>query len=136
MGKPAAKQGDQIIATDIHIVMVPAPPGPPVPTPLPHPFLGMINGNLSMNVKIMGMPAATVGSTATNQPPHLPTPPGVSFQIPPTNQGTIMMGSTTVMINGKPAARMGDQAQTCADPAPNMSAQVVVSGAATVMIGG
>jgi len=136
MGKPAAKQGDQIIATDIHIVLVPSPPGSPVPTPLPHPFTGIINGNLSTNVKMMGMPAATVGSTAANQPPHLPTPPGVSFQIPPTNQGTILMGSMTVMINGKQAARMGDQAQTCADPAPNMGAQVVVAGAATVMIGG
>jgi uncharacterized Zn-binding protein involved in type VI secretion len=136
MGKPAAKQGDQIMATDIHIVLVPAPPGPPVPTPLPHPFTGMLNGSLSTNVKIAGMPAATVGSTATNQPPHLPTPPGVSFQIPPTNQGTVMMGSTTVMINGRQAARMGDQAQTCADPVPNMGAQVVVTGAPTVMIGG
>jgi uncharacterized Zn-binding protein involved in type VI secretion len=45
-----------------------------------------------------------------------------------------MMGSANVMINGKPAARMGDQAQTCADPAPNMAAQVIAAG--TVMIGG
>lgn len=135
MGMPAAKQGDQIVATDTHIVLVPAPPGPPTPTPLPHPFMGMINGSLSTNVKIMGMPAATVGSTATNQPPHLPTPPGVSFQIPPTNQGTILAGSGTVMINHKPAARNGDQAQTCADPAPNMTAKVVAA-PGIVMIGG
>jgi uncharacterized Zn-binding protein involved in type VI secretion len=133
MGQPAAKQGDQITAVDMHIVMVPSPGGP-VPTPLPHPFAGIIDGNLSPTVKIMGMPAATVGSTATNTPPHLPTPPGTTFQIPPMNRGTVMFGSTTVMINGKPAARAGDQAQTCADPAPNMAAQVVATG--TVMIGG
>jgi uncharacterized Zn-binding protein involved in type VI secretion len=133
MGQPAAKQGDQITATDMHIVMVPSAGGP-VPTPLPHPFAGVIDGNLSTNVMIMGMPAATVGSTATNTPPHIPTPPGTSFQIPPTSRGTIMVGSSTVMINGKPAARNGDQAQTCADPAPNMSATVVAAG--TVMIGG
>jgi uncharacterized Zn-binding protein involved in type VI secretion len=133
MGKPAAKQGDQITAIDIHIVMVPSPGGP-VPTPLPHPFNGFLNGGLSSNVMIMGRPAATVGSTASNQPPHLPTPPGTTFQIPPTNQGTVMMGSANVMINGKPAARMGDLAQTCADPAPNMAAQVIAAG--TVMIGG
>ena len=36
MGQPAAKQGDQIVATDTHIVLVPSPGGP-VPTPLPHP---------------------------------------------------------------------------------------------------
>ncbi len=133
MGQPAAKQGDQITAVDIHIVMVPSPGGP-VPTPLPHPFAGIIDGNLSADVKVMGMPAATVGSTATNTPPHIPTPPGTVFQVPPTNRGTIMRGSSTVMINSKPAARAGDFAQTCADPAPNMAAQVVAVG--TVMIGG
>lgn len=133
MGQPAAKQGDQITAVDIHIVMVPSPGGP-VPTPLPHPFAGIIDGKLSSNVKIMGLQAATLGSTATNQPPHLPTPPGTAFQVPPNNRGTIQMGSSTVMINGKPAARMGDQAQTCADPAPNMTGSVVAAG--TVLIGG
>lgn len=130
---PAAKQGDQVVAVDIHIVMVPSPGGP-VPTPLPHPFSGMLDGSLSSNVNVMGLPAATVGSTANNQPPHIPTPPGTAFQIPPTNQGTIIRGSSTVFINGKPAARAGDPAQTCADPAPNPGGQVIAVG--TVMIGG
>jgi len=133
MGQPAAKQGDQITAVDMHIVLVPSPGGP-VPTPLPHPFTGIIDGNLSPNVKIRGMPAATVGSTATNTPPHIPTPPGTAFQIPPTNRGVIIRGSSTVMINGRPAARAGDMAQTCADPVPNTAAQVVAGG--TVLIGG
>lgn len=133
MGQPAAKQGDQITAVDTHIVLVPSPSGP-VPTPLPHPFTGIIDGNLSMDVKIMGMAAATEGSTASNQPPHIPTPPGTSFQIPPTNQATILRGSATVRINGKGAARAGDPAQSCADPAPNPGATVIASG--TVMIGG
>ncbi len=132
MGQPAAKQNDQVTATDMHIVLVPSPGGP-VPTPLPHPFIGLIDGNLSADVKIGGLPAATVGSTASNTPPHLPTPPGTAFQIPPTNRGTIMVGSATVMINGKPAARNGDQVQTCADPVPNMTGIVVAAG--TVMIG-
>ena len=71
-GMPAAKQGDMVQAMDTHIVMVPSPGGP-VPTPTPgHPFNGMINGGLSTDVMIGGLPAATVGSTATNQPPHLP----------------------------------------------------------------
>lgn len=133
MGKPAAKQGDMITAIDIHIVMVPSPGGP-VPTPLPHPFVGALNGNLSSDVKIASMPAATLGSTAQNQPPHIPTPPGTTFQIPPTNQATIMMGSATVFINNKPAARLGDTVQTCADPAPNTAGQIVAS--STVLIGG
>ena len=133
MGKIAAKQGDQIIAVDMHIVMVPSPGGP-VPTPLPHPFSGMLDGNLSSDVKIMGQAAATVGSTASNQPPHIPTPPGTSFQVPPSNEGRIMMGSVTVKINGKPAARMGDMVQTCAEPVPNTAGQLIAVG--TVMIGG
>lgn len=131
MGQPAAKQGDQIVATDIHIIMVPTPGGP-VPTPIPHPFAGVIDGALSSDVNVMGLPAATVGSTATNTPPHIPLGPG-PFQVPPTNRGTILTGSATVFINGKPAARNGDTAQTCQDPSPNMGATVVA--AATVMIG-
>lgn len=133
MGQPAAKQGDQVTATDTHIVMVPAPPGPPVPTPLPHPFTGILNGGLSSDVKVMGHPAATVDSTADNTQPHAPTPPGNAFQKSPANKGTIKMGSPTVKINGKAAARNGDIAETCNDPA-NLPAGTVVA-AGTVMVG-
>ncbi len=127
MGQPAAKQGDQITAVDTHIVMVPSAAGP-VPTPLPHPFSGIIEGNLSSNVNIMGMPAATVDSTADNTPPHIPTPPGTAFQNPPGNQGTIKVGSSTVNINGKSAARNGDTADTCNDPVDAPVGQVVAVG--------
>ncbi|MGB2798558.1 MAG: PAAR domain-containing protein [Dehalococcoidia bacterium] len=131
MGQPAAKQGDQITATDIHIIMIPSPTGP-VPTPLPHPFSGIINGGLSSDVLIEGMPAATVGSTATNTPPHIPQ--GGPFQIPPTNQGRIITGSATVLINGKQAARSGDTAMTCNDPVEMPVGQVVA--VSMVLIGG
>ena len=134
MGLPAAKHGDQIVAVDTHIVLVPAPPGPPVPTPLPHPFSGIINGNLSSDVNIMGLPAATVGSTADNTPPHIPTPPGTSFVRPPSNKGTIQIGSMTVFINNKPAARANDIALTCNDPVDLPVGHVVAVG--TVLIGG
>ena len=132
MGQPAAKQGDRILATDTHIVMIPAPPGAPIPTPLPHPFTGMINGNLSSNVKIMGMSAATVDSTASNLPSHVPQ--GGPFQKAPSNKATIKLGSATVKINGKMAARNGDMAQTCNDPADLPIGKVMAVG--TVMIGG
>jgi uncharacterized Zn-binding protein involved in type VI secretion len=132
MGQPAAKQGDQVMATDTHIIMIPAPPGPPVPTPLPHPFVGIIDGGLSSDVKIMGMPAATVDSTASNTPPHIPQ--GGPFQSPPSNKGTIKMGSTTVKINGKMAARNGDMAMTCNDPSDLPVGTVMAVG--TVLIGG
>ncbi len=74
---------------------------------------------------------AVVGSNATNQPPHIPQ--GGSFQIPPTNSGTVLQGSSSVMINGKPAARIGDPVQTCNDPAPAPTSKIV--GAGTVLIG-
>ena len=131
MGQPAAKQGDQITATDIHIILVPSPGGP-VPTPTPLPFIGNIVGGVSSNVLILGMPAATVDSTAINTPPHIPA--GGPFQKPPTNQGRIIMGSLTVQINGKAAARNGDPAMTCNDPV-DAPVGTVISTTATVLIG-
>jgi uncharacterized Zn-binding protein involved in type VI secretion len=44
------------------------------------------------------------------------------------------MGSATVLINGKPAARNADPAMTCNDPADMPAGQVIAVG--TVMIGG
>lgn len=134
MGQPAAKKGDQIVATDTHIVLVPSPPGQPVPTPLPHAFTGILDGSLSSDVNVMGMAAATVDSTATNTPPHVPTPPGVSFQSPPSNKGTVVVGSGTVKINGKGVARNGDTAKTCNDPTDLPVGTVVAAG--TVLVGG
>jgi uncharacterized Zn-binding protein involved in type VI secretion len=130
MGMPAAKQEDKVLAMDIHIILIPSPGGP-VPTPVPHPFNGIIDSNTSSDVMIMGLPAATVGTTATNTPPHIPM--GGPFQIPPRNRGTIITGSPTVHINGKMAARNGDTAMTCNDPADLPSGSVVAAG--TVMIG-
>ena len=130
MGQPAAKQNDQIMAIDIHIILVPTPVGT-VPTPIPHSFNGIIDGELSADVNIIGNAAATVGSTATNTPSHIPQ--GGSFQSPPSNKATIEMGSQTVFINGKAAARMGDTAKTCNDPSDLPVGTVISAG--TVMIG-
>lgn len=129
MGQPAAKRGDQITGIDTHIVLVP----PASAAPLPHPFIGMLNGNLSSDVKIMGRAAATVDSTADNSPPHIPTPPGTAFQNLPANKATITRGSATVKINGKAAARSGDTAETCNDPRDMPVGTVLAFG--TVMIG-
>src|SRR3954466_11313343 len=103
MGQPAAKKGDQVVAVDTHVVLVPSATGT-VPTPLPHPFAGVIQGALSSEVNVMGQPAGTGDSTADNTPPHVATPPGTSFQSPPSNKATIAAGSATVKISGKAAA--------------------------------
>jgi uncharacterized Zn-binding protein involved in type VI secretion len=128
MRKPAAKQGDRVTATDIHLI-VPPSGGPPVPTP--HDFSGPLDGGLSRNVRIMGRPAATMGSTATNSPPHLPA--GGSFAKPPSNRGTVAAGSPTVLINGRAAARDGDPVTTCNDPVDAPVGKVAAAG--TVKIG-
>jgi uncharacterized Zn-binding protein involved in type VI secretion len=96
------------------------------------PFSGTITGGCSTDVFIEGRPAAVVGSTATNAPPHIPA--GGPFQAPPTNSGDVILGSGTVLINGKAAARSGDTVNTCNDPAPlpNGTIQAV----STVEIGG
>jgi len=130
MGMPAAKQGDRVIATDIHIQMVPSPGGP-VPTPIPGPFMGTLDGDLSSDVNIEGKPAAVLGSTATNTPAHVPA--AGPFQKPPANRATIITGSATVLVNGKPLARQGDTALTCNDPADLPAGTVVAAG--TVMAG-
>jgi uncharacterized Zn-binding protein involved in type VI secretion len=137
MGQPAAKQNDRITATDTHVVMVPSASGQ-VPTPLPgHVFDAPLTEGLSADVRIQGRSAAVVGSVArTNLASHMPMAPGVAFQTPPTFEGRITMGSTTVFINGKQAARAGDPAITCNDPPspPPGLGRVVVAGP-TVFIG-
>ncbi|MGE0853115.1 MAG: PAAR domain-containing protein [Hyphomicrobiaceae bacterium] len=132
MGQPAAKQGDQAIGVDTHIVMVPSPNGQ-VPTPLPHPFAGVLDTNLSPDVRIEKRQAATNGSIATNTPAHIPTPPGVAFQVPPPNRGPVSGGSATVRINRRAAARAGDTVDSCDDLGVPGNSRIVA--ASTVRIG-
>jgi uncharacterized Zn-binding protein involved in type VI secretion len=131
MGLPAAVNGSSVVAVDMHIVLVPAPA--PVPTPLPHPFSGRVDGGVVASVKIGGQPAAVVGSTASNSPPHVPTPPGTAFQKPPANSGTVFLGSATVRVGGKQAARNGDPVATCNDPVDMPVGQLIAVG--TVLVG-
>jgi len=127
MGSPAAKQGDAVVAVDMHNIQPPS--GPTVMTPLP--FNGIIDGDLCQSVSIMGLPAATVDSTATNMPPHIPT--GGAFVTPPDNSATIAQGSSSVNIGGKAAARSGDAADTCNDDGQTQGGAVIAGG--SVFIG-
>ena len=113
-------------------MIVPAGPAQ-VPTPLPHPFSGGLEGGLASSVRIGGKAAAVVGSTADNSPPHLPTPPGTTFQSPPSNEATIKMGSATVRSRARRAARMGDTPNLQRSGRPAVG---TVMGTATVQIGG
>lgn len=136
MGKPLAKSGDSIVnEEDTHIVEVATPSGPD-PTPMPFPFYGELEeDSLSANVRVNGMRAATVGSTARNFPPHVPPPAG-PFQEQPSNRGSVKQGSTTVRINEKGAARMGDICETCSDiPGPTIPVVEGIPGVPNVYVG-
>jgi uncharacterized Zn-binding protein involved in type VI secretion len=128
MGQPAATANHQIMGTDVHVLLIPPAA---VPTPIPHPFMGLIDSGTCATVNIAGQPAAVVGSGASNTPPHIPQ--GGPFQTPPSNKASVQLGSATVFIGGQPAARMGDMAMTCNDPADLPMGTVQAAG--TVMIG-
>lgn len=130
MSKPGAKQGDQITATDTHILMIPSPGGP-VPTPTPMPFVGQLSGDLCGSVMIEDKEAAVKGSKANNSPAHIPT--GGPFQKAPSNEANVHKGSASVFLEDKEAARMGDPAMTCNDPQDAPIGTVIASG--TVLIG-
>jgi uncharacterized Zn-binding protein involved in type VI secretion len=96
MGQPAARVTDPHVCPMVTGV-VPHVGGPIMPPGAP-------------TVMIANVPAANVGSLCTCVGPPAP----------------IVMGSTTVMIGGKPAARMGD---------PTGHGGSIVMGCPTVLIG-
>jgi uncharacterized Zn-binding protein involved in type VI secretion len=52
--------------------------------------------------------------------------------MPPSNRGTVLLGSFTVKIGGKFAARNGDPVTTCNDPADLPVGQLIAVGTVTV----
>lgn len=130
MGQPAARLGDPVVGVDVHVVLVPTAVGT-APTPTSLPFDGRITEGCCETVLIGGMPAAVMGSTARNLPPHI-APTG-TFAVEPTNQGTVVAEGVTVLIGGRPAARAGDRVLTCNDPVPLPAG--VIEAVSTVLIG-
>jgi len=66
-------------------------------------------------------------------PVHL-APPPATFSRPPTNLGRVVVGSPTVLVNGKPLARLGDQVATCNDPA-DLPVSAITAGSPDVLVG-
>lgn len=126
---PAARFNDMAIHDGPHC-HAPIHPAAPTPTPAPHPPLPLqIVLNFVPTVQIAGQFAATMGSMT--KPCMLPT-------CVPAGPGTILKGSATVLIGGKPAARVGDIVSftTCVAPIPSPTGKILPPGAPTVMIGG
>lgn len=126
MSRAAAKDKDGVRAHDLHIEVVQG-----TPTIILHEFDGALTDALSPDVLIEHKAAATVQSIASNAPPH--TPHSGPFQKPPTNEGTVVTGAATVLVNHKPLARDGDRVMTCNDP---MDLPVgIISAFGTVKVG-
>ena len=120
-----AKQFDIVQGVDTHIIQ---PPGPVPPVPIPHPFVGMVYDPMEFTPQnasnmVGGIPRAQAGTTVMATVPHIPI--GGVFVKPPTNDGEIYMGSSTVQVEGEPFPILGGQVLTCTDvgmmsiPRPN-----------------
>lgn len=105
-GTNAVVLGDRITGSCVGH-QIPSPPsGNPGPAP-PLPFSAPLAQGLAARVLIGGKPAAVVGSSGVNTPPHVGLHPSDPFVAPPTQQGRIVGGSSSVLFEGKPAARTG-----------------------------
>jgi uncharacterized Zn-binding protein involved in type VI secretion len=60
-------------------------------------------------------------------------PQGGPLANPPTNDGSVMQASTTVMAGGKGIARNGDPVQSCMDA--GWASQPKIIAVSTVMVG-
>jgi uncharacterized Zn-binding protein involved in type VI secretion len=107
--------------------LVPAPSGTAPAGPLP--FSAPVTQATVATVLIGGKPAAVVGSSGFNAPPHV----GIvdaAFATPTNQVGRIVTGSLTVLIGGKGAATSASTATMCATPASSLVPSVV-----TVLVG-
>jgi len=128
MGTPAIVMNDQIQGVcAIHQIPNPAS-GVPQPAP-PMPFSAPITTGTVSSVLIGNQPAAVMGSSGYNTPPHVGLHASDPFMVPTMQVGRILSGSATVMIGNQPAATQSSQALCCSTPGS------LVPSVTTVLIG-
>lgn len=116
---PAARQHDIMVGCDPHATIV-----LPIPavTITPHIVGAKVqwvadHGELSPNVFINGRQAANQFHDIKNLIPHIPFVPNILLLIIiPFSSSKIMLGSGTVLINGKPAGVSAMLMLNCGDP--------------------
>jgi uncharacterized Zn-binding protein involved in type VI secretion len=103
MAAPPLVMGDRI--------MGPCPPGIHL-----IPFSAPITVGTVATVLIGGKPAAVVGSSGLNVPPHVGLHPSDPHLAPPLQKGQVVSGSATVLIGGTPAATAASVCTCCLTP--------------------
>lgn len=130
MGTPAAVAGDRIMGTCVGHV-IPVPPGAVGPAP-PLPFAAPVLQGLATSVLVAGKPVVLAGSAGINtMSPHAGLHPSDPAFAPPLQRGTVLVGSSTVLVEGKPVAPTGSRCQLCLTPTGTL-----VGSVPTVLIGG
>src|SRR6266702_4694315 len=126
MGGPAIVMGDRITGMcPNHLVI--GPMGSPIPSPSPLPFTAPITMGTVQSVLIGGKPAAVLGSSGCNAPPHVGLHASDPFLAPPMQRGQVITGSPTVVVGGQPAASAQSQCTCCAVPGSLVPSVVMVS---------
>lgn len=126
MGSPVIRMNDKITGTcAIHQVPNPAS-GAPQPSPAPLPFSAPLLQGLETSVLINGQPAAVMGSSGVNTPPHVGLHVTDPYAVPTMQTGRVIKGSTKVLAGGKPLATVSGQATCCATPGSLVSTQTKV----------
>lgn len=127
MGSPAIVMGDQVQGI-CAIHQVPSPVGNPMPGP-PMPFAAPLTVGLCQTVLIGGQPAAVLGASGYNTPPHVGLHASDPFLAPPVQVGRVVSGSPTVTFGGQPAASASASATCCMTPG------TLVPSVMTVLVG-
>jgi uncharacterized Zn-binding protein involved in type VI secretion len=128
MGAPAIVLGDRVTGLcPNHLVI--GPLGAPMPSPAPLPFTAPVTMGTVQTVLVGGKPAAVMGSSGLNVPPHVGLHASDPFLAPPLQRGQVVAGSPTVLIGGQPAATAQSQCTCCLVPGS------LVPSVATVLIG-
>jgi len=116
MGQPAVVAGDQVQGQCVGH-QIPSPVGAPMPAP-PLPFQAPLTVGLSTSVFVAGTPFAVVGSKGYNLPPHVGLHPSDPKMAPPLQEAQVVMGSSSVLVEGKAAAYTGCTVTGCLARAP------------------
>ena len=124
MGAPAIVLADRVQGI-CAIHQIPSGVGNPMPGP-PMPFLAPLTMGLCTTVLIGGQPAAVLGASGYNTPPHVGLHPSDPFMTPTLQVGRVTSGSPTVLFGGQPAASATATATCCMTPGALVPSNVTV----------